>query len=64
MTRKPYDPLKDLAPITLTAESVSALMVHSSLLSFTCCGYSFVAVAIGDENVAIRCADDVGWLIE
>jgi tripartite-type tricarboxylate transporter receptor subunit TctC len=32
MTPKPpYDPLKDLAPITLTAESVSALMVHSSL---------------------------------
>jgi tripartite-type tricarboxylate transporter receptor subunit TctC len=29
--KPPYDPLKDLAPITLTAESVSALMVHSSL---------------------------------
>jgi tripartite-type tricarboxylate transporter receptor subunit TctC len=29
--RPPYDPLKDLAPITLTAESVSALMVHASL---------------------------------
>jgi tripartite-type tricarboxylate transporter receptor subunit TctC len=27
----PYDPLKDLVPITLVAESVSALMVHSSL---------------------------------
>ena len=27
----PYDPLKDLTPITLMAESVSALMVHSSL---------------------------------
>jgi tripartite-type tricarboxylate transporter receptor subunit TctC len=27
----PYDPLKDLVPITLLAESVSALMVHSSL---------------------------------
>jgi tripartite-type tricarboxylate transporter receptor subunit TctC len=29
--RPPYDPLKDLAPITLTAQSVSALMVHASL---------------------------------
>jgi tripartite-type tricarboxylate transporter receptor subunit TctC len=29
--KPPYDPLKDLAPITLTAESVSALMVHASL---------------------------------
>ncbi len=29
--KPPYDPLKDLAAITLTAESVSALMVHSSL---------------------------------
>jgi tripartite-type tricarboxylate transporter receptor subunit TctC len=29
--KPPYDPLKDLAPITITAESVSALMVHSSL---------------------------------
>ena len=29
--KPPYDPLKDLAPITLTAELVSALMVHSSL---------------------------------
>ena len=27
----PYDPVKDLAPITLTAVSVSALMVHASL---------------------------------
>jgi tripartite-type tricarboxylate transporter receptor subunit TctC len=27
----PYDPLRDLIPITLIAESVSALMVHSSL---------------------------------
>jgi tripartite-type tricarboxylate transporter receptor subunit TctC len=27
----PYDPLRDLTPITLIAESVSALMVHSSL---------------------------------
>lgn len=27
----PYDPVNDLAPITLTAESVSAIMVHSSL---------------------------------
>ncbi|HLK83498.1 MAG TPA: tripartite tricarboxylate transporter substrate binding protein [Xanthobacteraceae bacterium] len=27
----PYDPLQDLIPITLMAESVSALMVHSSL---------------------------------
>jgi tripartite-type tricarboxylate transporter receptor subunit TctC len=27
----PYDPLKDLIPITLVAESISALMVHSSL---------------------------------
>ena len=27
----PYDPVKDLAPIALMAESVSALMVHSSL---------------------------------
>ncbi|MBV9969994.1 MAG: tripartite tricarboxylate transporter substrate binding protein, partial [Xanthobacteraceae bacterium] len=29
--KPPYDPLKDLAPIAITAESVSALMVHSSL---------------------------------
>jgi tripartite-type tricarboxylate transporter receptor subunit TctC len=29
--KPPYDPLEDLAPITLTAESVSALMVRSSL---------------------------------
>ncbi len=29
--KPPYDPLKDLAAITLTAESVSALMVHSSI---------------------------------
>ncbi len=27
----PYDPLRDLSPITLMAESISALMVHSSL---------------------------------
>lgn len=27
----PYDPVKDLAPITLTAVSVSAIMVHASL---------------------------------
>jgi tripartite-type tricarboxylate transporter receptor subunit TctC len=29
--KPPYDPFKDLAPITIMAESVSALMVHSSL---------------------------------
>ena len=29
--KPPYDPLKDLAPIAITAELVSALMVHSSL---------------------------------
>jgi tripartite-type tricarboxylate transporter receptor subunit TctC len=29
--KPPYDPFKDLAPITIIAESVSALMVHSSL---------------------------------
>jgi tripartite-type tricarboxylate transporter receptor subunit TctC len=29
--KPPYDPLKDLAPIAITAESVSALMVHASL---------------------------------
>jgi tripartite-type tricarboxylate transporter receptor subunit TctC len=29
--KPPYYPLKDLAPIAITAESVSALMVHSSL---------------------------------
>jgi tripartite-type tricarboxylate transporter receptor subunit TctC len=29
--KPPYDPLKDLAPITLKAESVSCLMAHSSL---------------------------------
>ncbi len=29
--KPPYDPLKDLASIAITAESVSALMVHSSL---------------------------------
>jgi tripartite-type tricarboxylate transporter receptor subunit TctC len=29
--KPPYDPLKDLAPITIAAESISALMVHSSL---------------------------------
>jgi len=29
--KPPYDPLKDLAPIAITAESVSALMVPSSL---------------------------------
>jgi tripartite-type tricarboxylate transporter receptor subunit TctC len=27
----PYDPAKDLAPVTLMAESISALMVHASL---------------------------------
>jgi tripartite-type tricarboxylate transporter receptor subunit TctC len=27
----PYDPLRDLAPVTLMAESISALMVHASL---------------------------------
>jgi tripartite-type tricarboxylate transporter receptor subunit TctC len=31
MSNPPYDPVKDLAPITLTAVSVSALMVHASL---------------------------------
>jgi tripartite-type tricarboxylate transporter receptor subunit TctC len=30
-TRPPYDPVKDLTPIALTAVSVSALMVHASL---------------------------------
>ena len=29
--KPPYDPLKDLAPVSLIAESVSALMVHRSL---------------------------------
>ncbi len=29
--KPPYDPLRDLAPVSLIAESVSALMVHSSL---------------------------------
>ena len=29
--KPPYDPVKDLAPITLTAISVSCLMVHASL---------------------------------
>jgi tripartite-type tricarboxylate transporter receptor subunit TctC len=29
--KPPYDPRKDLAPVAITAESVSALMVHSSL---------------------------------
>src|SRR5215813_5745765 len=29
--KPPYDPLKDLVPVAITAESVSALMVHSSL---------------------------------
>jgi tripartite-type tricarboxylate transporter receptor subunit TctC len=31
MTAPPYDPARDLAPIALTAVSVSALMVHASL---------------------------------
>ncbi len=31
MSDPPYDPVKDLAPISLTAVSVSALMVHASL---------------------------------
>src|SRR5215472_1203990 len=31
MAAPPYDPARDLAPITLTAVSVSALMVHASL---------------------------------
>jgi tripartite-type tricarboxylate transporter receptor subunit TctC len=31
MSQPPYDPVKDLAPIALTAVSVSALMVHASL---------------------------------
>jgi tripartite-type tricarboxylate transporter receptor subunit TctC len=31
MSRPPYDPVKDLAPIVISAVSVSALMVHESL---------------------------------
>jgi tripartite-type tricarboxylate transporter receptor subunit TctC len=31
MTAPPYDPARDLAPVALTAVSVSALMVHASL---------------------------------
>ena len=31
MSSLPYDPVRDLAPVTITAISVSALMVHASL---------------------------------
>jgi tripartite-type tricarboxylate transporter receptor subunit TctC len=43
MSRSPYDPIKDLAPVAMTAVSISALMVHESVPANTL--QEFVAYA-------------------
>jgi len=43
MSRSPYDPIKDLTPVAMTAVSISALMVHESVPAKTL--QEFVAYA-------------------
>ena len=48
MAHPPYDPVKDLAPVTIIAVSVSALMIHESVPAKTL--QEFVAYAKANPN--------------